>query len=154
MSLYSYRSESRNPIISILIAVVTIAAIYFALKGLFWVLQWAAPVFLVATLILDSSVVIDYFKWLGALVQRSPLSGIVMGALSIVAYPIVAVFLFFKALIKRRLKKMMDAHQQPQYENRNIPQDEYIDYEEIKEEPIQQRGKTIKLRKDSDQDFV
>jgi hypothetical protein len=77
-----------------------------------------------------------------------------MGALSIAAFPIVAVFLFFKALIKRKIKKMMREQPQTQHEGHNNPQDEYIDYEEIKEEPMQQRAKVIQLRKDSDQDFV
>jgi hypothetical protein len=157
MSIYigGQPSSNRNPLLSILITIATFACIYFAAKGLFWVLQWAAIYLAIATLIIDYKVVIDYFKWLGTLVQRSPLSGVAMGALTIMAYPVLIAFLFFKALIKRSFKKIINNQQQqydPNQQQTSQYQDEYIEYEEIKEEPIE-RPK-VKVRDSSDRDFV
>jgi hypothetical protein len=148
-------SGKRNPLLSLLITVATLGVIYLVASGLFWLLQKIAIFLLVVTAIIDYKVILDYFKWIGAMVQRSPLSGILMGALTIVAYPVVIAFLFFKALLKRIFNNVVKNQQQF---NPNQPQhaqneDEYIEYEEIKEEPIE-RPK-LKMRQDhSGKDFV
>jgi hypothetical protein len=148
-------SGKRNPLLSLLITIATFGVIYLVASGLFWLLQKIAIFLFIVTAILDYKVILDYFKWLGAMVQRSPISGILMGALTIVAYPVVVAFLFFKALLKRIFNNAVKNQQQF---NPNQPQnaqneDEYIEYEEIKEEPVE-RPK-LKMRQDhSGKDFV
>ncbi len=155
MPVLSSPASNRNPLVSLLVTVAIIACIYFAAKGLFWLLNLIVIPLFIITLILDYKVVLNYFKWLGTLVQNSPLSGVAMGALTVMAYPVIVAFLFAKALIVNRFQKIMqnntghnnNPHQAPQHE------DEYIEYEEIKEEPIE-RPKA-KVRTDySGKDFV
>ena len=107
---------------------------YFLFKGLFWILNLAAPVLLITTLIIDYTVVTDFVKFLIKLLQDNPLFGIVAIVLSLVAYPFTAGFLFFRAMMRRAISKV----QQPQQEtfangeNINDVDDEgFAEYEEV-----------------------
>ncbi len=140
MAIYSYNSQPRNPILSLVFTALALFALYYIAKGIFWVLLWVSPVFLILTLVIDYKVVLNYLKWLGDKVQRTPISGILMGALTIFGFPVVAAFLFFKAYGQYRLKKYTSQFQDqmggfnPQGQSK--PNDEFVEYEEIKEEPI------------------
>lgn len=107
---------------------------FFLFKGIFWILSWAAPVLLLATLIMDYTVVTDFIKFLVKLLKDNPLFGVVAIVLSLVAYPFTAGFLFFRAMMRRAIKKV----QQPRAETHatgekvnDIDDDGFADYEEI-----------------------
>lgn len=93
---------------------------YVLFKGIFWILNLVAPVLLIATLVIDYTVVTNFVKFLIKLTKDNPFFGIVALVLSLVAYPFTAGFLFFRAMMRRTLKKS----QQPK-------QEKFADYEEV-----------------------
>ncbi len=107
---------------------------FFLFKGLFWILNLVAPVLLIATLIMDYTVVTDFVKFLIKLLKDNPLFGIVAIVLSLVAYPFTAGFLFFKMMGRRAIKKMQEQHKgmNANRDDVNDVDDEgFADYEEI-----------------------
>ena len=64
-------------------------------------------------------------KWLWSLLSGSPLMGVLAVVLTVIGFPVVAAFLFGKALVDRRMKSYM--------EERGMI-DEYVDYEIVEEE--------------------
>ena len=121
---------SNNPlggIGAIVILVLFFVALYFIAKGVFTILSYVAPVLLILTLIIDYKVVIDYGKWIGKLFKNNILTGILATLLTVIGFPIAAGFLFFRAMVRRKLKSMghdLDTESSP----------EYSDYEEVVED--------------------
>jgi hypothetical protein len=108
-----------------------ILAIFFTLlfymaKGVFWLLTWAAPVLLIATLIMDYTIVTDFFKFLWKLLKENTFLGILAVVLTFFGFPIVSGYLFFKALSRKKLQSLQDRLEK----ERNS----YSDYEEVVEE--------------------
>ena len=94
-------------------------------KGIFTVLAWASPVLLIGAAIMDYTVITDFGKFLMKLIKDNPIMGIVTLVLSVVGYPILFGYLFFKALMRRQVNKIMkEANKEPEYDN----------YEEVNEE--------------------
>ncbi|MFZ1749222.1 MAG: hypothetical protein WAU01_03490 [Saprospiraceae bacterium] len=110
----------------LLILALFFTALFFLAKGLFWLFSWAAPVLLIITLIMDHTVVVDFFKFVWKLLSENILMGLLAVLLIVFGYPIVAGYLFFKALGKRSIKKVMDNAQR----EKNV----YTDYEEVDED--------------------
>ena len=121
---------SNNPlggIGAIIILVLFFVALYFIAKGVFTILSWIAPVLLILTLIIDYKVVLDYGKWIGKLFKNNILTGILAVLLTVIGFPIAAGFLFFRAMVRRKLKSM--GHD---LEEESRP--EFTEYEEVVEE--------------------
>ncbi len=119
-------------ITGVLILVAFLVAMYFIVKGMLIVLAIAAPLMLIATLIIDRSVVINYIKWIGSTLKSNPLLGVGAILFTIFGYMLVFPFLFGKALLK---KKFNQAKQQ--YETRT--QGELVDFEEIESKPSREK---------------
>ncbi|MCU0346148.1 MAG: hypothetical protein MUC59_04360 [Saprospiraceae bacterium] len=115
-------------ITGVLLLIGFFVAMYFIVKYTLIALAFVAPVLLIATLIIDRSVVFNYLKWIGATLKTNPLLGIGAILFTIFGYALVFPFLFAKALLKKKFKQ---AHQQ--YENER--QGELIDFEEIQSRP-------------------
>ena len=113
---------SFGPIIMLILGLVIL---FFVAKGIFNLLWWAALPLFIITLLIDHKVVLDYGKFVLKLLKENPLMGIVAIVLTVVGYPVVSGFLFFKALMKRQFKKVLE---------KNKPkEEEFTEYEEIKE---------------------
>ncbi|MEO0776858.1 MAG: hypothetical protein AAFW73_20305 [Bacteroidota bacterium] len=116
-----YRRTDINPfnsIRSILFLVLFFVALFFVARGIFTLLSWVAPVLLILTLVLDYKTIIDYGKWLGRLIRKDLLMGVGAIILTVVGFPVIAGFLFFKALIRRKVgqvKKDMEERAAGQY---------------------------------------
>lgn len=108
----------------IIILTLFFVALYFIAKGLFTVLSFIAPVLLILSLILDYTVVIDYGKFILNLLKNNLIVGILAVVLTILGFPIVSGFLFFRAIIRQKLKSAMK-----QQEKKNA----YAEYEVIEE---------------------
>jgi len=134
-----YRRNSntpRNPlglIVSIGIAVLVLVALFMIARFIFTILMYAAPILLVAALIIDYKTVVNYGKWLIALTKKQTVMGIIAIVLTVVGFPVVAAFLFGKALITNRVKEKNETTQQ---QEQQAQIGEYIDYEEVEEEKI------------------
>ena len=105
---------------------------YYALKGLYYVLWWAAPALIVLTLIINWRVIPDTItNWFKSL-QTNPLSGLFSAAIAILAFPFFTFWLFLKAIGSRKLEKMKQA----QYNTSKPPNDEFVEFEEIESSPL------------------
>ncbi|MBK9737672.1 MAG: hypothetical protein IPO92_23100 [Saprospiraceae bacterium] len=110
----------------LVILAVFFAALFFLAKGVFWLFSWIAPVLLIATLIMDYTIVTDFFKFIWKLLKENTIMGILAMVLTFFGYPFVAGFLFFKALSKRTIKKVIEKAEKER--------DNYAEYEEVVEE--------------------
>jgi hypothetical protein len=98
---------SRNNSFSGLTGLLIIAGVvllgYYAITGFMNLIWWAFPVIVVATLIIDYKVVINHFKAIGNAFQRDMLRGLLYAGFTFFAAPVVATWLLFKAIAKKRL---------------------------------------------------
>ncbi|HMS68029.1 MAG: hypothetical protein KA767_08210 [Saprospiraceae bacterium] len=101
--------------------------LFFIVKGLFMILSFVAPVLLILALFFDYTVVTDYFKFIGKLFKEKPLFGVLASILTVVGYPVVSGFLFFKAFARKSLKSAVKKAEEAQ-------RPKYSEYEEVKEE--------------------
>lgn len=117
-----------NSITSILFLVLIFIAFYWLATGIFKLLTIAAPFLLIATLIIDYNVVLNYGKWLWNLLLKNPLMGIGGILLTFFGFPVIAGFLLVKALLMRKVNKMKQDYETEQ-------KGEYVDYMEVDDEP-------------------
>jgi|SRR6187551_2080019 len=113
-----------NGIIGLIFLVMMFVGLFFLAKGLFTVLTWAAPVLIVGALIINYKTIINYLRFVLSLLQRNPLSGIITIILSVIGFPILSGVLFGKAILDRKVKKLVQAHQARE-------QGEFVEYEEV-----------------------
>ena len=121
--------SSNNPFgffVPLLILAIFFAALFFLAKGIFWLFSYIAPVFLIATLILDYKVVVGFFQFLWKLLKEKTVFGIAAVILTFFGYPFVSAYLFFKALSSRTIKNV---HKKMEQE-----QNTYAEYEEVVDE--------------------
>lgn len=109
---------------SILLLVLFFLGLFYIARAMFWVLSAIAPILLIITLIIDHTVVVNYGKWLVSSVKSNPIFGIAMILLTLFGFPVVAGFLFGKALLKRKIKNVKEEMQTRQ-------SGEFIEYEDV-----------------------
>ena len=144
---------SRNNSFSGLTGLLIIAGVvllgYYAITGFMSLIWWAFPAIVIATLIIDYKVVINHFKTIGNAFQRDILRGLLYAGFTFFAAPVVAVWLLFKAIAKKRLasiganfqERMQDRFQEGlgNYQQPKKQSPEYFtEYEEV-ETTIRQR---------------
>jgi len=117
-----------NSITSILFLVLIFVALYWLATGIFKILSVAAPFMLIAALVINHNVVLNYGKWLWNLLLKKPLLGIGGILLTVFGFPIISGFLLGKALLYRKVKKMKQEYDKQQ-------NGDFIEYEEVDEEP-------------------
>ena len=113
-------------IIGIVMMAVIIIGLFFVLRGIFNLLYFLAPVLLIATLIVDYKVVLNYIKQLGGLFKRNPLYGLGAAAFTFFLYPIVFTVLLFRAVTGKKLTQF----------SKGTSNEDFVDYEELDEEPL------------------
>jgi hypothetical protein len=138
-----------NSITSILFLVLAFVALYWLATGIFKILTVAAPFLLVAALLIDYRVVVNYGKWLWNLLRKNPLMGIGGILLTFFGFPIISGFLLGKALLYRKVNKIKEEFDTKQ-------NGEFAEFEELDDEPqIRMELPEIKKpqkRKDDDYD--
>ncbi len=115
--------------IGIIMMIVILVSLFFVVRGIFNLLYFIAPVLLIATLIIDYKVVLQFIKQLGGLFAKNPLYGIGASALTFFLYPIVFVVLLFRALMGKRLRQVTG-------QVGGAQDGDFVDYEEIDDEPL------------------
>lgn len=111
-----------------------LVAAYYSLK-LLW---WAAPFLFVLTLLINWRVVADAGKALVNLFRTRPAAGLIAAVLSVVAFPILALFLFLSAVGTRRAgAPQPGGFGRRAADNRKAAslEGEFIDFEEIESRP-------------------
>jgi hypothetical protein len=121
-----------NPLWSILMGVFFLVVLFFLARFIFRILYFLSPIFLIAALIIDYKVVLNYGKWLVKMVKQNPIMGIGAIVLSIFGFPLVSVYLLGRALFNKRIKDV-----EQEFEKRT--KGEMVDFEEIDSEPLRLR---------------
>lgn len=125
---------SKNPgqwLMGLLGLIAFFFVLFFLVKGVFTILSFVAPVLLILTAIINYRVITSYVSMLWSLFKKEWWLGILGAILTVVGFPFVSGFLFFKALLLRKV----DSIQSEMEGRRN---DEFIDYEDLSEEPSEQ----------------
>lgn len=122
-----------NGLYGIIATILFLIALYYIAKGVFWVLTWVSPVLLIATLVIDYQVVLDYLKMLWNMILRTPIMGILAAALSVFGFPVVILFLFGRAwfgyYLRKKQKEQADFFQR--FKEQQQQEEEFVQYEEI-----------------------
>ncbi len=109
-----------------------LVVLFFLARFIFRILYFLSPIFLIAALIIDYKVVVNYGKWLVNTVKQNPLLGICAIVLSIFGSPLVSVYLLGRPLFNKRIKDV-----EQEFEKRTTG--EIVDFEEIDSEPLRLR---------------
>ena len=115
-----------NLVVGILILAIFAIGLFNLASFLFWVFRVIAPILIIATVIMDHKVILNYGKWVIEVFRKNPIGGIALGIGTAVFYPLVAAFLFGKVLIRKQLK---DAKKQKE--------DEFVNFEEMDSKPLE-----------------
>ena len=113
-----------NGLLGFLIIVGVFVGLFLLVKELLTTLWWIGPILFAAALLINYRTVLNYFKFVLGLLQRSVLTGVLIIVLSVVAFPILSGMLFMRALVSRKVRRI----QQEQYARE---QDEYVEFEDI-----------------------
>lgn len=117
--------------------IIALIVLFYAAKLAFNIIYWIAPILLVATLFIDHKVFINYGKWILKLFKSNPLYGIGAGVLTAVAYPVVSIALFLKALLNKKIAQVTGQFQEKR-------EAEYVEYEELPADTPPKRQPTQK----------
>ena len=117
---------------------------WFAVKGLYNILYFIAPVLFIATLFLKRSVFVDFGKYIASIFKENPGKGLLYGIGTFVGFPLVLAYLFVKALtmyqFEKRFGKKEAEEKFAEYEEveeQEVEEDDFLDLPEIeKAEPI------------------
>lgn len=136
-----------NSIIGAIVMVVALIGIYFVAGFIISILYKWAWLLLIPAAIIDYKVITGYFNWLGRLTRKNTGAGIAAIAFSALFYPFVSIFLFGKALFKRRVK-------QAETEAKKQREGEFIEYEEVQDEkPLELPELKSEKRESSKSDY-
>lgn len=128
----SFQTSNNNPfssIIGVVLGVLFLLGLFFVARFIFTILYYLSPVMLIAALVLDYKSVTGYGKWLVSRVKTNPLLGIGGIVLTVLAFPLVCLFLLGKALFKKKVREV-------EQEAEKQREGEYIEFEELDSEPI------------------
>ena len=122
----SYNLGKTNPLMFLVAFVFALLAIYWLAKGVFTILTWAFPIVVIATAVINYRVLLGYGRWVIGNFKRSPIFGIVIAVLTLMAYPFVGLFLLYRAISSKS---------KPEQQHRSeSSQGDYIKYEEVEQE--------------------
>lgn len=125
-------AKSRSPFSGIFAIVAIIAVIFLLLNVLkigWAVLGFLAPLFLIASLILNRFVAIDYVKMLVNTLKTDLPRGILYSVLSFVGSPLLFLYFFIRSYASSSFKKKVDKKRAETKEN-----SKYEEYEEVEDE--------------------
>lgn len=126
---FEYKGSLIGAVLGLVFTVIFLIGMFYIAQFVMRLLWYATPLILIALLIIDYRVPLNYLKWLGKITQRSTLGGVALILLSLVGLPLVSLFLLGKALLRRRVKQMEN-------EVREQREGRLIDYEELESEPL------------------
>ena len=134
-----FEFNSQNTLVSLLFLVLGFIALVWIVRGIFTILAWMAPILLIATLIINYRIVLNYGKWILRLLKNNLLMGVLVTLLTIVGFPVVTFLLFGRAILQRqarKLEKAMNEQQEGQYTEYEIIEEEHdqIELPPLKEE--------------------
>lgn len=121
-----YRRYAISPLWAVLFLVLFVVAMYYILKGLFYLLYFTAPVMLIALLIIDHKIFLNHFKGVFNKIRQNPAVGILSLILQVIGLPFVLAYLLMKALFVRKLRSVEDRI-------RTQREGEFVEFEDVTE---------------------
>jgi len=121
------QQKSSNPLGNlgyIAMGILALVALFYAAKIAFSLIYIIAPILFIITLVMDYKVVTGYGKWIINLFKANPLYGIGASVLTFFAYPVVAIALFLKAMLNKKVKEVKQ-----QFDKKK--EGDYVEYEEL-----------------------
>lgn len=122
--------QGNNPIAGIIGLAVMIFIVFIlfqVVKSVISIMYFLGPILLIIALVLNYKVVLAYIKWLGKMIKTDTVRGLIYSALSIVGYPFVSAWLFFKAFLQYRFKRGEKSKEREK-------EKEFVAYEEVEDE--------------------
>ncbi len=116
-----------NIIPALIFGVLFLVGMFYLARFVFNILYYLSPVLLIITLFIDHKVVVNYGKWIMQMMGKNPLLGVGLTLITIVAFPVVSLFLFGKAMLKKKVKEMTAQFGQPMQEQ----EADFTEYEEV-----------------------
>lgn len=142
----SQSNKSDNPwnaVIGVAVIVIFLVGLFMLTRFVFRILAFLSPIMLIAALVIDYTVVTDYFKWIRSMFRRDAVVGVIIAILSVFGFPVLSAYFLARALLKKQVKKA-----KADYERRR--DGDLVDYEELETDfPPRKREKTR-----SDDDYV
>lgn len=118
----------------LILGVLMLVAAWYILKWAFTLLWWAAPALFVLALIINWRAVADTGRDFLSMLERNPIGGLLFGALAVVGFPILALYLFLRALGYNRMGQFSRT-MRGQREEQAPPEEEFVEFEELESRP-------------------
>lgn len=131
------RDFNINPIRSIIglvILIMILMGLYSLAIFIFKILMYATPFLLIATAIIDYSVITGFTNWLKNVYKSNSTTGLILIALSLLGLPFTSLFLFGRAMFRRKVRKLTG---QMQEDFDRQQKGTYADFEEIEEDVLE-----------------
>ena len=144
-----FEFNTQNTIAAIVILAIIFFALFWIARGIFTILTYVAPFLLIATLIINYKIVVNYGKWLWKQLSNNPIMGVIAIVLTIVGFPLVSFMLFGKALLDRKVRQVQEEVQMEH-------QGSFADYEIIEDNTLELPPipkEEVKIRKDPMDDY-
>ena len=128
----NFQVRNVNPlslIIGLAFFILLLGGLFFVAQGIYLILLYLTPIFLIAALIMDYKVILSYGKWLINKFKSNFLSGITWSLITIVGFPVVSAILCFRAWTQYKVRQIE--------KEQTAPKDEYVDYEIVEEEQLE-----------------
>lgn len=130
--LQSRSPLDRNPLGWIVSVILTVVVIYIVASVGIWLLKllWWVPLIMIgASLVIDRTVAVGFVKSIKSLFERRFAYGVAASVMSLIAYPLVGMYMLGMALFRKKLKE------------RAVEVDEQVngkwtEFEDVTEEPL------------------
>lgn len=119
-----------NTIIGIVLMVIALVVMFYIARFIYRLLWILSPLAIIAALVIDRNVVINFGKWIINLFKQNTIAGIVSVALTAIAFPLVSVFLLGRAFLSKKVKEMKE-------EQELRTKGEFIEFEELDSKPLE-----------------
>jgi len=129
MNSRSHSGGAFSLIMGLIFVGLLLYVVFFSISGIFMLLSRIAPFLLVATAIINFGVIRDYVTMVVDKLRNNVAVGLLYLIGSLVFYPAVAGFLFYRSLSGSRKKKHTKKNKKKQRET-----GEYIPFEEVKDD--------------------
>ncbi|WP_353481079.1 hypothetical protein [Haliscomenobacter sp.] len=142
----SQSNKSDNPwkaIIGVAVIVTFLVGLFMLARFVFTLMYYLSPIMLIAALIIDYRVVLDYLKWVRNTFRRDNISGVLIGIVSIIGFPILSAYFLANALLKKQVKKVKTAYERQR-------DGDLVEYEELETDFPPRIRKEEKSIKDDD----
>lgn len=119
----------------IIFGILALVLLWFVLKGLYTLLYWAAPVLFLLALVINWRAVADTGQEFWRLLKSNPLGAVILGAICIMAFPLLALYLFLRALSYNRFQEIRSQFGDSLRQESQEEMMDFTDYEEIESHP-------------------